>query len=131
MFSDVRRSDARRVRLVPAVLSGVAFVCAGLLFACLDGATTPGATVARLVITAPDTAGLPGTVLGLMATAYDTAGVVVPDVRVRWLSFDTTIAVVDSTGHARLGPVTSSVSVSATDSASSAADTIILHVARE
>jgi len=66
-----------------------------------------------------------------MATAYDTAGVVVPDVRVRWLSFDTTIAVVDSTGHARLGPVTSSVSVSATDSASSAADTIILHVARE
>jgi outer membrane protein assembly factor BamB len=82
------------------------------------------------VITAADTAGLPGTTLALTATAYDAAGAPVPSAAISWLSFDQGIATVDATGGARL-VTPGSVSVAATERKSGAADTVILHVARE
>lgn len=102
----------------------------GLLFVltCRDGTAPP--PVARLVLLAPDSAGVVGRTLTLYAVPYDAQGVSIPGVPIAWQSLDPVRGQVDSSGHARLGPASGDVLITAT-APTGAADTLSVHVARE
>jgi outer membrane protein assembly factor BamB len=73
-----------------------------LVVACLDG--LPPSVVARVDITAPDTAGVLGRTLMLDVTAYDAGGTRVAPPPLFWSSLDSMRAHFDSTGRLVLGP---------------------------
>src|SRR5437867_6833817 len=97
--------------------------------ACLD--STPMRSVARVSVSAPDTAALVGQTIVLAVTAFDRAGDVLAAPLLFWESLDTTRARVDTTGRVVLGPASGDVLVTATTRDARIADTISLHAAVE